>query len=46
MVFKLVESAQERWRAITGACLVALVRSGARFKNGVLVVCEEAGAAA
>ncbi|MFE9976180.1 IS256 family transposase [Streptomyces hirsutus] len=37
MVFKLVESAQERWRAITGAHLVALVRSGAKFENGVLV---------
>jgi transposase-like protein len=36
MVFKLVESAQARWRAITGAHLVALVRSGARFENGVL----------
>ncbi|MFJ4126354.1 hypothetical protein ACIP3U_34170 [[Kitasatospora] papulosa] len=28
------ESAQERWRAITGAHLVALVRAGAVFKNG------------
>ncbi len=37
MVFKLVESAQDRWRAITGAHLVGLVRSGARFDNGVLV---------
>ena len=37
MVFKLVESAQERWRAITGAHLVALVRAGARFESGVLV---------
>ncbi len=37
MVFKLVESAQDRWRAITGAHLVALVRSGARFENGVLI---------
>lgn len=37
MVFKLVESAQARWRAITGAHLVALVRAGARFENGVLV---------
>ncbi|MGQ5648450.1 IS256 family transposase [Streptomyces sp. EKR5.2] len=36
MVFKLVESAQERWRAITGAHLVALVRAGARFTNGQL----------
>ncbi|MFF0105023.1 IS256 family transposase [Streptomyces hirsutus] len=37
MVFKLLESAQERWRAVTGAHLVALVRSGAKFENGVLV---------
>ncbi|MFE7621473.1 transposase, partial [Streptomyces sp. NPDC057496] len=37
MVFKLVEAAQERWRAITGAHLVPLVRAGARFENGVLV---------
>lgn len=45
MVFKLVESAQARWRAITGAHLMPLVRAGARFKNGVLVEREEAGAA-
>ena len=37
MVFKLVESAQARWRAVTGAHLVALVRAGATFENGVLV---------
>ncbi|MFD0622239.1 IS256 family transposase [Streptomyces sanglieri] len=37
MVFKLVESAQARWRAITGAHLVPLVRMGARFESGVLV---------
>ncbi|MGW9382210.1 IS256 family transposase [Streptomyces albidoflavus] len=37
MVFKLVESAQARWRAITGAHLVALVRAGARFENGQLI---------
>ena len=37
MVFKLVESAQARWRAITGAHLVPLVRRGARFESGVLV---------
>ncbi|QDN74836.1 IS256 family transposase [Streptomyces sp. S1A1-7] len=37
MVFKLVESAQERWRAITAPHLVALVRNGARFENGHLV---------
>ncbi|MFG2332791.1 transposase [Streptomyces sp. NPDC048604] len=37
MVFKLVESAQARWRAITGAHLVPLVREGAKFESGVLV---------
>ncbi|MET8508734.1 hypothetical protein ABZV60_29460 [Streptomyces sp. NPDC004787] len=36
-MFKLVESAQDRWRAITGAHLVALVRSGATLENGALV---------
>lgn len=44
MVFKLVESAQARWRAITGAHLVRLVRAGACFKNGILVEREEAAA--
>ncbi|QIQ04298.1 transposase [Streptomyces liangshanensis] len=44
MVFKLVESAGTRWRAITGAHLVAFVRSGARFENGVLVERAEAAA--
>ena len=33
MVFKLVESAQDRWRAITGAHLVALVRAGAAVRE-------------
>ncbi|MGZ2359847.1 IS256 family transposase [Streptomyces sp. 372A] len=41
MVVKPVESAQARWRAITGAHLVSLVRAGARFENGVLVEREE-----
>ncbi|MFJ9729358.1 IS256 family transposase [Streptomyces sp. NPDC101209] len=45
MVFKLVESAQARWRAITGAHLVPLVRAGARFENGHLVERPEAAAA-
>ncbi|WSM18103.1 transposase [Streptomyces sp. NBC_01717] len=45
MVFKLVESAQARWRAVTGAHLVALVRAGAKFENGVLVEREQATAA-
>lgn len=44
MVFKLVESARARWRAITGAHLVSLVRVGARFENGVLVEREEQAA--
>lgn len=45
MVFKLVESAQDRWRAITGAHLVPLVRAGARFENGHLVERPETMAA-
>lgn len=45
MVFKLVESAQARWRAITGAHLVPLVRAGARFENGLLVERTESHAA-
>nr|WP_282202407.1 hypothetical protein [Kitasatospora fiedleri] len=36
MVFKPVESAQSRRRAITGTHLVPLARVGARFENGVL----------
>lgn len=45
MVFKLVESAQARWRAVTGAHLVALVRAGACFESGLLVKRAEALAA-
>ena len=37
MAFKLIESAQARWRAVNAPHLVALVRAGARFKNGKLV---------
>ncbi len=37
MAFKLIESAQNRWRAVNAPHLVALVRAGATFKNGVLV---------
>ena len=37
MAFKLIEAAQERWRAVNGPHLVALVRAGAVFHNGVLV---------
>jgi transposase-like protein len=37
MAFKLIEAAQTRWRAVNGPQLVALVRAGAAFHNGVLV---------
>ncbi len=36
MVFKLVESAQHRWRAVNAPHLVAQVRAGARFERGLL----------
>ncbi|MEK2476889.1 IS256 family transposase [Streptomyces noursei] len=45
MVFKLVESAQQRWRAVDAPHLVALVRAGARFERGQLVERPEAVAA-
>ena len=37
MAFKLIESAQARWRAINAPQLVALVRAGATFEKGILV---------
>jgi putative transposase len=37
MAFKLIESAQARWRAVNAPHLVALVRAAARFDKGVLV---------
>jgi len=37
MTFKLLESAQDRWRAVNGPHLVALVRAGVRFDKGVMV---------
>ena len=37
MAFKLIESAQTRWRAVNAPQLVALVRAGATFTNGKLV---------
>jgi transposase-like protein len=36
MAFKLIESAQDRWRAVNAPHLVALVRAGATFTNGKL----------
>ncbi|MGW4783516.1 IS256 family transposase [Streptomyces sp. NPDC004230] len=44
MVFKLIESAQARWRAVNAPHLVALVRAGARFERGQLVEREEQAA--
>ena len=37
MALKLIESAQDRWRAVNAPHLVALVRAGATFVNGKLV---------
>ena len=37
MAFKLIESAQTRWRAVNAPHLVPLVRAGATFVNGQLV---------
>jgi len=37
MAFKLVESAQARWRKVNAPHLVALVRAGATFRNGELI---------
>jgi transposase-like protein len=37
MAFKLIESAQTRWRAVNAPHLVALVRAGATFHNGKLI---------
>jgi len=45
MAFKLIEAAQARWRAVNAPHLVALVRAGARFRNGVLVERPEHDAA-
>jgi len=46
MIFKLMEAAEGRWRKLSGAHLVALVRAGARFENGELVEGSEEKAAA
>jgi hypothetical protein len=37
MAFKLIESAQARWRCVNAPHLVALVRARATFVNGKLV---------
>jgi transposase-like protein len=37
MAFKLIQTAEQRWRAVNGPHLVALVRAGATFEKGVLI---------
>ena len=37
MAYKLIEAAQDRWRAVNAPHLVALVRAGATFNKGILV---------
>jgi hypothetical protein len=37
MAFKLIEAAQDRWRAANAPHVVALVRAGATFINGALI---------
>ena len=37
MAYKLIQTAQDRWRAVNGPHLVALVRAGATFVNGKLM---------
>jgi transposase-like protein len=44
MAFKLIESAQDRWRAVNAPHLVALVRAGACFERGVLIERVDAAA--
>ena len=46
MIYKLMEAAEGRWRKLTGAHLVALVRAGAEFRNGELVEGSEEKVAA
>jgi putative transposase len=45
MAFKLIASAQARWRAVNAPHLVALVRAGAKFERGLLVEREPADTA-
>jgi hypothetical protein len=45
MAFKLIESAQDHWRAVNAPHLVALVRAGAQFHHGKLIEREQASAA-
>jgi transposase-like protein len=42
MAYKLIESAQTRWRAVNAPELVALVRAGVAFERGVMAERSEA----
>ncbi|MET4648163.1 hypothetical protein ABID95_007933 [Streptomyces atratus] len=44
-MFKLIESAQARWRAGNAPHLVSLVQAGARFEHGQLIEWPEGIAA-
>jgi putative transposase len=46
MIYKLMEAQEGRWRKLTGAHLVALVRAGAKFRNGEQVEGNEEKVAA
>jgi putative transposase len=37
MAYKLIESAQSRWRMVHAPHLVELVRAGVKFEKGVMV---------
>ena len=41
MAFKLIESAQTRWRCVNAPHLVALVRAGATFVDGLIIERED-----
>ncbi len=44
MAFKLIEAAQNRWRAVNGPHLVALVRAGPRqSRDGWVLSCGDVG---
>src|SRR5690348_4110496 len=45
MAFKLIEAAQDRWRAVNAPHLVALVRAGAQFHHGKLIERQQVSAA-
>jgi transposase-like protein len=45
MAFKLIEAAQDRWRAVNAPHPVALVRAGALFRDGALAERPEPAAA-